>query len=134
MDYRQLPLISGLLTAFSLFLNFFATTNRTWLLKTYPPVDEYKNNILMQMLLWVTLFLAIGSTFCLFMRLFEKSLIRATNLCIMLSLSQGTLLVVIVLLFALFNPLKEELEYSEGFFQCNSGIMYMFSYIIIFIL
>jgi len=45
MDYRHLPLISGLLIAFSLFLNFFATTNNTWLLKTYPPVDEYKNNI-----------------------------------------------------------------------------------------
>ncbi|OUM68241.1 hypothetical protein PIROE2DRAFT_68727 [Piromyces sp. E2] len=117
MDYRHLPLISGLLTAFSLFLNFFATTNHTWLLKTYPPVDEYKNNIFMQLLLWITLFLAIGSTVCLFMRLFEKSLIKATNLCIMLSLSQGTILVVIVLLFAMFNPLKEELEYSEGFFS-----------------
>ncbi|ORX57715.1 voltage-gated potassium channel [Piromyces finnis] len=117
MDYRHLPLISGLLIAFSLFLNFFATTNNTWLLKTYPPIDEYKNNILMQLLLWITLFLAIGSTICLFMRLFEKSLIRVTNLCIMLSLSQGSILVIIVLLFALFNPLKEELEYSEGFFS-----------------
>jgi len=44
MDYRHLPLIAGLLIAFSLFLNFFATTNNTWLLKTYPPVDEYQNN------------------------------------------------------------------------------------------
>jgi len=117
MDYRHLPLISGLLIAFSLFLNFFATTNNTWLLKTYPPVDEYKNNIVMQLLLWITLFIAIGNTICLFMRLFEKSLLKATNLSIMLCLIQGTILVVVVLLFALFNPLKEELEYSEGFFS-----------------
>jgi len=117
MDYRHLPLISGLLIAFSLFLNFFATTNNTWLLKTYPPVDEYKNNIVMQFLLWITLFIALGNTICLFIRLFEKSLLRATNLCIMLCLIQGTILVVLVLLFALFNPLKEELEYSEGFFS-----------------
>jgi len=117
MDYRHLPLISGLLIAFSLFLNFFATTNNTWLLKTYPPVDEYKNNIVMQFLLWITLFIALGNTICLFIRLFEKSLLRATNLCIMLCLVQGTILVVLVLLFALFNPLKEELEYSEGFFS-----------------
>jgi len=45
MNYRHLPLIAGLLIAFSLFLNFFATTNTTWLLKTYPPIDEYQNNL-----------------------------------------------------------------------------------------
>jgi len=117
MDYRHLPLISGLLIAFSLFLNFFATTNNTWLLKTYPPVDEYKNNLFMQFLLWITLFISIANTICLFMRLFEKSLIKATKFCILLCLIQGTMLVVIVLLFAYFNPLKEELEYSEGFFS-----------------
>ncbi|ORX72590.1 voltage-gated potassium channel [Anaeromyces robustus] len=117
MDYRHLPLISGLLIAFSLFLNFFATTNNTWLLKTYPPVDEYKNNFFMQFLLWITLFISVANTICLFMRLFEKSLIKATKLCILLCLSQGAMLVVIVLLFAYFNPLKEELEYSEGFFS-----------------
>jgi len=71
----------------------------------------------MQFLLWITLFIALGNTICLFIRLFEKSLLRATNLCIMLCLIQGTILVVLVLLFALFNPLKEELEYSEGFFS-----------------
>jgi len=117
MNYRHLPLIAGLLIAFSLFLNFFATTNNTWLLKTYPPVDEYRNNLFMQFLLWIALFTAVGSTACLFMRLFEKSLVRATRLCIILCLIQGTMLVVIVLLFAMFNPLKEELEYSEGFFS-----------------
>jgi len=117
MNYRHLPLIAGLLIAFSLFLNFFATTNRTWLLKTYPPVDEYQNNFLMQFLLWITLLIAIANTIFLFMRLFEKSIVRATKLCILLCLIQGTILVVIVLLFALFNPLKEELEYSEGFFS-----------------
>jgi len=117
MNYRHLPLIAGLLIAFSLFLNFFATTNSTWLLKTYPPIDEYQNNLLMQALLWVTLFIAIANNVCLFMRLFEKSIVRATKLCILLCLIQGTMLVVIVLLFALFNPLKEELEYSEGFFS-----------------
>jgi len=117
MNYRHLPLIAGLLIAFSLFLNFFATTNTTWLLKTYPPIDEYQNNLLMQALLWVTLFISIANNVCLFMRLFEKSIVRATKLCILLCLIQGTMLVVIVLLFALFNPLKEELEYSEGFFS-----------------
>jgi len=117
MNYRHLPLIAGLLIAFSLFLNFFATTNSTWLLKTYPPVDEYQNNILMQFLLWITLLISIANTICLIMRLFGKSIVRATKLCILLCLIQGTMLVVIVLLFALFNPLKEELEYSEGFFS-----------------
>jgi hypothetical protein len=117
MNYRHLPLIAGLLIAFSLFLNFFATTNNTWLLKTYPPVDEYQNNFLMQFLLWITLIIAIANNVCLFMRLFEKSIVKATKFCILLCLIQGTILVVIVLLFALFNPLKDELEYSEGFFS-----------------
>jgi len=43
----------------------------------------------MQLLLWITLFIAVGNTICLFMRLFEKSLLKATNLSIMLCLIQG---------------------------------------------
>jgi len=48
----------------------------------------------MQFLLWITLFIALGNTICLFIRLFEKSLLRATNLCIMLCLVQGKIIII----------------------------------------
>lgn len=117
MDYRRLPLISGVLISFSLFLNFFASSNTSWLIKTYPPIDEYKNNLFMQIILWITLFLAISNNISLSMRLFEKSVVKTTDICIMFSFIQGVMLVCVVIIFSFFNPLKEELEYSEGYFS-----------------